>query len=94
MRAKILYIYWGIFLGIFCNCTTNNPKIDIDICNGIITLSSTVNKPLPMTIIGENIINLDTVLVQNMTFDINNRFRLSKDYSSRDSIKTEFHIKP
>lgn len=93
MRAKILYIYWGIFLGIFCNCTTNNPKIDIDICNGIITLSSTVNKPLPMTIIGENIINLDTVLVQNMTFDINNRFRLSKDYSSRDSIKTEFHIK-
>lgn len=93
MRAKILYINWGIFLGIFCNCTTNNPKIDIDICNGIITLSSTVNKPLPMTIIGENIINLDTVLVQNMTFDINNRFRLSKDYSSRDSINTEFHIK-
>lgn len=93
MRAKILNIYLGIFLGIFCSCTTSNPKIDIDICNGIITLSSTVNKPLSMTIIGENIINLDTVLVQNMTFDINNRFRLSKDYSSRDSIKTEFHIK-
>lgn len=93
MKAKIIYIYFVIFLGIFCNCVTNNPKIDFNLSNGIINISSTTSKPLSMTIIGENIINFDTVIVQNMTFDINKRFKLSKDYSTRDSIKTEFHIK-